>query len=285
MNISSAGRALGMGPAVASAKLAKLEATLKTELLHRSTRKVTLSIDGAAFLPYAREIIAQEDAGRAALGLDRAKIEGTVRFAAPSTFPQLYLVPLLPKLLAAYPGLSLDLRLSDLPLNTVEGSFDLALRSGKAPDSALKGRKLASDRRILVASPAYLARRGTPQSPKDLSAHDLLAFRRSRAYPLRTKAGYDGIFDPTGPDCRVVMDDGASQRLATIAGLGISMNSVWSVAAEIKAGRLVRVLPDHIVDDEAELWLVYPKSNILSPKVRVLIDFLVDWARELPELT
>ena len=278
LNISAAGRALGMGPAVASAKLAKLEASLNTELLHRSTRKVSLSVDGADFLPFAREIIAQEDAGRAALGIGEADISGTIRFAAPSTFAQLHLVPLLPEFLQAFPGVSLDLRLSDLPLNAVEGSFDLALRSGKVPDSALKGRRLATDTRILVASPGYLRLRGTPEEPEDLKDHDLIAFRNASAFPLRSEAGTDGLFDPSTASCRLVMDDGASQRLATIAGAGVSMNSFWSVAADLETGRLSRVLPDHVVDDAAELWLVYPKSNVLSPKVRVLIDFLTNWA-------
>ena len=278
LNISAAGRALGMGPAVASAKLAKLEASLNTELLHRSTRKVSLSVDGADFLPFAREIIAQEDAARAALGIGEAEISGTIRFAAPSTFAQLHLVPLLRAFLQAYPGISLDLRLSDLPLNAVEGSFDLALRSGKVPDSALKGRRLATDTRILVASPEYLRVRGTPKGPEDLKDHDLIAFRNVNAFPLRTETGTDGMFNPAAASCRLLIDDGTSQRLASLAGAGISMNSFWSVVADLETARLSRVLPDHVVDDAAELWLLYPKSNVMSPKVRVLIDFLTNWA-------
>ena len=278
LNISAAGRALGLGPAVASAKLAKLEASLNTELLHRSTRKVSLSVDGADFLPFAREIIAQEDAGRAALGIGEAEISGTIRFAAPSTFAQLHLVPLLRAFLQAYPGISLDLRLSDLPLNAVEGSFDLALRSGKVPDSALKGRRLATDTRILVASPEYLRVRGTPKGPEDLKDHDLIAFRNVNAFPLRTETGTDGMFNPAAASCRLLIDDGTSQRLASLAGAGISMNSFWSVVADLETARLSRVLPDHVVDDAAELWLLYPKSNVMSPKVRVLIDFLTNWA-------
>ena len=278
LNISAAGRALGLGPAVASAKLAKLEASLNTELLHRSTRKVSLSVDGADFLPFAREIIAQEDAARAALGIGEAEISGTIRFAAPSTFAQLHLVPLLRAFLQAYPGISLDLRLSDLPLNAVEGSFDLALRSGKVPDSALKGRRLATDTRILVASPEYLRVRGTPKGPEDLKDHDLIAFRNVNAFPLRTETGTDGMFNPAAASCRLLIDDGTSQRLASLAGAGISMNSFWSVVADLETARLSRVLPDHVVDDAAELWLLYPKSNVMSPKVRVLIDFLTNWA-------
>ncbi|MEM7211214.1 MAG: LysR family transcriptional regulator, partial [Pseudomonadota bacterium] len=120
-NISAAGRDLGYAPAVATARLAKLERGLGSDLLHRSTRKVSLSTEGADFLPYAREIIAQEDAARAALGLGSTSPKGRLRFAAPSTFAQLYIAPLLPEFLAQYPGIDLDLRLSDTPFDLIEG--------------------------------------------------------------------------------------------------------------------------------------------------------------------
>jgi DNA-binding transcriptional LysR family regulator len=160
LNISAAGKALGMAPAVASARLAKLETTLGADLLHRSTRKVSLSLEGAEFLPFAKEILAQENAARAALGQGSETATGTLRFAAPSTFAQLYIVPLLPEFLALNPGINLDLCLSDAQYDLIEGSFDLALRNTALTDSSLKGRKLADDQRILCASPRYLDRYG-----------------------------------------------------------------------------------------------------------------------------
>ncbi|SFK69103.1 regulatory helix-turn-helix protein, lysR family [Loktanella salsilacus] len=129
LNISAAGRSLGLAPAMASARLAKLEHELGAELLHRTTRKVSLSQEGEAFLPYAREILAQSEAGRAALGLNAAEPSGTLRFAAPSSFAQLHIMPLLPAFHAKYPKITLDLRLSDTRFDLIEGSFDLALRS------------------------------------------------------------------------------------------------------------------------------------------------------------
>ncbi|MEO0904816.1 MAG: LysR family transcriptional regulator, partial [Pseudomonadota bacterium] len=129
LNISAAGRELGMAPAVASTRIAKLEHLLGAELLHRSTRKVSLSSEGQDFLPYARDIIAQEDAALAALGKGQTKISGLLRFAAPSTFAQIYIAPLLPKIMDAYPDLTLDLHLSDAQFNLIEGSYDLALRN------------------------------------------------------------------------------------------------------------------------------------------------------------
>jgi DNA-binding transcriptional LysR family regulator len=129
LNISAAGRELGLAPAVASARLAKLETELGVELLRRTTRKVSLSLEGADFLPYAREILAQSEAAQAALGGKGVGAHGTLRFAAPSSFAQLHIMPLLPEFQTLFPDLTLDLRLSDTSFDAIEGSFDLALRA------------------------------------------------------------------------------------------------------------------------------------------------------------
>ncbi|MDP5218250.1 LysR substrate-binding domain-containing protein [Ruegeria sp. 2205SS24-7] len=282
LNISAAGRALGLAPAVASGKLAKLEKALGADLLHRSTRKVSLSLEGAEFLPFAREMLAQEDAGLAALGQRTPQATGTLRFTAPSSFAQLYIAPLLPVFLAAHPGVSLDLRLSDKPFDLIEGSFDLALRNSALEDTSLKGRKLAEDRRILCAAPGYLDQHGIPQHPDDLSAHQLIAFVGRSPRPLIGPQGQEGSFDPRGTSCRLILDDGSCQKQATLAGAGISVNSLWSVHDEIAQGRLIRVLPEHEVADRSVLWLVYPKANVLSAKVRVFMDFLLNRIGKAP---
>ncbi len=277
LNISAAGRQLGLAPAVASARLSKLEKQLGADLLHRSTRKVSLSLEGAEFLPFAREILAQEDAARAALGHGSADISGKLRFAASSTFAQLYIAPLLPEFLERYPKLRLDLKLSDTRVNLIEGGFDLALRNYAIADSSLRARKLADDKRILCAAPAYLARHGTPRTLDDLIKHQLLVFSDGPARTLTADSELPhGKFPPLNTRHSVTCDDGASMRIATTAGVGISMNSLWSVSPEIKSGSLVRVLPDYEIDDQSAIWLVYPKSNVLTVKVRVLIDFLLE---------
>ncbi|MDO6485179.1 LysR family transcriptional regulator [Shimia thalassica] len=282
LNISAAGRALGLAPAVSSARLAKLEQTLGADLLHRSTRKISLSLEGAEFLPYAREMLAQEEAGRAALGQGQATPTGKLRFTAPSTFAQLYIAPILPLFLKAYPGITLDLRLSDSRFDLIEGSFDLAIRNSALEDTSLKGRKLASDRRILCASPAYLAEHGTPARPEDLTDHNLISFADQETRPLAGPHGQSGAFSPRDAQGQLIIDDGLSQKIATIAGAGISINSIWSVHQELRNGQLVRVLPAYQVADETVLWLVYPKANVLSAKVRVFIDFLLDQIGKKP---
>lgn len=276
LNISAAGRDLGLAPAVASARLAKLEREVGAQLLHRSTRKVAISIEGEEFLPFAREILAQRDAAMAALGHGKPDAAGTVRFAAPSSFAQLYIAPILPEFLRLNPGVDLDLRFSDAPFDLLEGSFDLTLRNSTLDDSALKARKLADVEDILCASPEYLERRGTPRSPADLADHDLIAFRRQGERVLISASGERATFSLDEADCRVVIDDGASQRAACAAGLGISVNADWNIHHALREGTLMRVLPDWRIENDIALWLVYPKSNVLTAKVRVLIDFLVE---------
>ena len=275
-NISGAGRTLGLAPAVASARLAKLETTLGADLLHRSTRKVALSAEGEAFLPYAREMLAQEDAGLAALGQGQPTVSGRLRFAAPSTFAQMYIMSLLPQFVALYPEVELDLRLSDIQTDLIEGSFDLALRNQAIADSSLRARKLADDTRILCAAPEYLTRHGTPMVPANLAAHHLIAFRSVKPSPLVARDGARAAFVPGDAVRRMVLDDGQNQRLATIAGCGISINSRWAVSHDLAAGRLVHVLPGWRLDEDLALWLVYPRANVLTAKTRVFIDFLVE---------
>ena len=275
LNISAAGRDLGMAPAVSSARLAKLEQNLGSELLHRTTRKVSLSVEGADFLPFAREIIAQEEAALAALGKQTTTIKGTLRFAAPSSFAQLYIAPILPRFLERYPDLTLDLRLSDVQFDLIEGSYDLALRNAPLVDSSLKGRRLAKDQRILCAAPYYLDTHGVPDTPAELTNHHLIAFRNRQPRPLKGPAGESAIFDPASSKGQLIINDGQSQVRATLAGAGISLNALWSVHDQLKSGRLVRVLPYFEASENNVLWLIYPKSNVLSPKVRVFMDFLV----------
>lgn len=283
LNISAAGRQLGLAPAVASARLSKLEKQVGADLLHRSTRKVSLSLEGAEFLPFAREILEQEAAARAALGHGSAEVTGTLRFAASSTFAQLYVAPILPEFLERYPGVNLELKFSDTQMNLIEGGFDLALRNYAIEDSSLRARKLAADKRILCASPDYLARNGTPKGPDDLVGHQVLVFMDGPARKLIASNGMAACsFPPPSVQNRVVCDDGASMRIATRAGVGISMNSCWSIYRDLEDGSLVRVLPEYQVDDNSAIWLVYPKSNVLTAKVRVFIDFLLEKIGEPP---
>ncbi len=283
LNISAAGRELGLAPSVASAWMAKLEKCVGADLLHRSTRQVSLSTEGQEFLPYARDIIAREDAARAALGQGRAVVSGTLRFTAPSTFAQLYIAPILPAFTAAHPELRLDLRLSDKQFDLIDGSFDLALRNAVLEGSTLRGRKLADDVRILCASPGYLREAGTPTTLDELKRHCLLAFGNDAPQPIARKDGTSATFDPNAGRCNLIIDDGHSHKVATLAGAGIALHSLWSVHKELSSGDLCHVLPEFRGVTETALWLLYPQANILSAKVRVFMDFLLDRIGKNPE--
>nr|WP_147113312.1 LysR family transcriptional regulator [Tateyamaria sp. syn59] len=282
-NISAAGRELGLAPSVASAWMAKLEKCIGADLLHRSTRKVSLSTEGLEFLPYARDIIAREDAARAALGQGRAAVSGTLRFTAPSTFAQLYIAPLLPAFMADHPELRLDLRLSDKQFDLIDGSFDLALRNAVLEDSTLRGRKLADDVRVLCASPAYLTEAGSPTTTDDLKNHRLLAFGSDTPQRLARDDGTIAEFNPNAGRCNLIIDDGLSHKVATLAGAGIALHSLWSVHKELSSGALRRVLPEYRCVTDTALWLLYPQANVLSAKVRVFMDFLLHEIGRTPE--
>ncbi|MEM1403167.1 MAG: LysR family transcriptional regulator [Pseudomonadota bacterium] len=275
-NISGAGRELGMSPATASTRLAALEDRVGADLLRRSTRKVALSLEGEEFLPFAREILAQEQAALNALGQGRADVSGTLRFAAPSTFAEQYIAPKLSKFVAQNPGIHLDLRLTDQPTDLILGSFDLALRNAALDDSNLRARRLAPDQRVLCAAPRYLDEYGVPKSMDELADHALLGFQFGQSVKLRHANGALMDFAPGESRGRIVMDDGACLKRATICGAGISLNSVWSVYEELCDGRLIRVLPTVAGADDIALWLIYPKANVLTAKVRVFIDFLLE---------
>jgi len=276
LNISAAGRELGLAPSVASAWMSKLEKSVGADLFHRSTRKVALSTEGLEFLPYAKDIVAREDAARAALGQGDARISGTLRFTAPSTFAQLYIAPILPDFMKEHPRLRLDMRLSDKQFDLIDGSFDLALRNAVLEDSSLRGRKLANDTRILCASAEYLAEHGHPKVPDDLPDHHLVAFGNDMPHRIIKDDGTHADFDPRLGRCNLIIDDGHSHKVATMAGVGIALHSLWSVHDELASGRLIRVIPDYSCVADTALWLIYPHTNVLSAKVRVFMDFLLD---------
>ncbi|MDT0629317.1 substrate binding domain-containing protein [Alteromonas sp. W364] len=205
------------------------------------------------------------------------KVSGTLRFASSSTFAQLFIAPILPKFTDQYPQINLELKLSDTQMNLIDGGYDLALRNYAVEDSSLIGRKLADDTRILCASPDYLKKYGIPKEPSDLEQHQLIFFDSNKTRKLvSTVAGESYAFPLHPVKSRVICDDGSSIRIAAKAGLGICMSSIWNVHTELKEGSLVRVLPDYKYDDNVAVWLVYPKSNVLTAKVRVFIDFLIE---------
>lgn len=272
-SISAAARDLGMTPAGASARLASFERQLGTRLLHRTTRMATLTEDGQAFLPHAEHLRDAFEVARAALGGRQAAPHGTLRVAAPSSFARMHIVPGLADFMTRYPDLRLDLRLSDRVVDLVEGAFDVAVRYADLSDSTFMARQIAPDRRVLVASPDYLDRRGMPHVPDDIDAHDCLVVGTLDLWVFRGAAG-ERIEKRVMPLLRI--DDGAAVRDAACAGQGIALMATWCAADELRSGALVPLLPEYPLISTQTLWALYPSSRELAPKVRVFIDWLVE---------
>lgn len=285
-SISAAARDLGITPAAASARLASFEKGLGARLVHRTTRLATLTEDGRAFLPHAEHLLDAADIALVALGRERAAPSGVLRIAAPSSFARMHIVPGLPDFTARYPELRLDMRISDSVVDLVEGGFDVAVRYADLRDSSFVAKRIAPDRRVLVASPGYLERHSQPQSPEELHAHACLV------------VGTLDLWTFQGPDNEVIakrvipslrINDGGAVRDAACDGLGIALMATWCAADELRAGALVPILRDFPLVSTQTLWAIYPSSRELAPKVRVFIDWLIDrfgpnpyWDRGLP---
>ncbi|OAN12999.1 LysR family transcriptional regulator [Photobacterium jeanii] len=272
-NISQAGKEMDLSAPVASMHISKLEESIGARLIHRTTRKVSLTEEGEALLPYAEEIIHSVDAARATVGTGKAQPKGTLRVTAPASFGRMHLIPALNGFLDQYPDLSIDIRLTDSMVDLVEGGFDVAIRNADLKDSSLIAKKLASDQRIMCASPDYLAQYGEPKSPNDLKNHLCI-----------NQAGLDGwTFDtPDGalhikPKGKIRIDHGEAVRDAAADGMGIAKCATWIAYQHLNNGSLVRVLQDTPLIDNAAIWAVYPSSRLLAPKVRAFIDYFAQY--------
>lgn len=271
-NISSAGNELGLSPAVASSYINKLEASLGTRLIHRTTRKVSLTKDGEAFLPHAEDVLASVEAARTSVGVGNHSPSGTLRVTAPASFGRMHLVPKMKDFMQIYPDISIDCHFSDSIVDLVEGGFDIAIRNASLKSSSLIARKLAPDNRILCASPEYIAKYGEPQTPQELEEHNCLILKGLDYWEFETPDGIVTI----KPQGKFKIDNGEAVRDACVQGLGVTINSTWSVYECLKRGELVQVLKDYPFISTAAIWAVYPSSRQLAPKVRAFIDFFAN---------
>jgi len=270
-SFSRAGRELGLSQPSVSRIIGELEARLGVTLLLRSTRRITVTDAGALFLDRAREILAEiEDAEDAARGLD--SLRGIIRLAIPVVYGTRKIIPLLPKFLSTHPLLRVELSVADERQDLVAEGADIAIRTGDLDDSVFGARKLATLQRMLVASPAYLAARGTPKTPADLASHDCIFgpgnFGRARWSFSRN--GNETSVDVRG---RIHTDSGPGLFASVMAGLGIAMASTVMVEPEIRTGALVPLLRGYKLST-VDVHAVFPGGPRPSAKVRALVDFL-----------
>ena len=267
--IGQAARDLGLSPATASARLGALEASLGVRLFNRTTRAVSLTSEGAVLLPYAQNALELIDEGVATIMGAHEAPSGRLRMTMSGSFGRMHVMPRLAAFKARYPDITLDLQLSDDMQDLVVGAYDLAIRNAALIDSTLMARKLADDERLLVASPDYLQRAGEWDTPDDLLKHHCIVSTISRQWRFA-----DGMV--IKPPATMRINDGEGARLAAEAGLGITVKSRWNAYQALADGRLVHVLPDYPLMTESAIWAVTPPGRLMPPKVRVMIDFLVE---------
>ena len=278
-SLSAAGRHLGVPLATVSRKLADLEAHLKTRLITRSTRKLVLTDAGRDYLAACRQILEQvEEAERAAAGA-YANVKGQLVIAAPIVFGRLHVVPVAAAFLERHPEVDIQLRLGDRNVNLIEEHVDVALRIGTLPDSNLVATQVGSIRRVVCASPDYLHRFGTPQSPDDLATHRCISFDGLESATTWTFVGSAGEKRPVAVHSRLTVSTADAAIAASILGLGLTRVLSYQVADAMLDGRLVRVL----ADDEppaVPASLIYPGQGRLPMKTQAFIDFAVGQLRE-----
>jgi DNA-binding transcriptional LysR family regulator len=270
---SAAARSLDLTPSAVSKLIARLEDRLGARLLIRTTRALRLTEEGEAYHRAALRVL--QELNEADLAVSAGAVRGRVRVSASVPFGQEFVVPALPAFLARYPDTSVDLSLSDDIVNLLTNRTDIAIRVGNLPDSALIAKKLGQSRRALVASPAYLARAGMPETPADLAQHNCIAFnfRPSRAgWPFRD-GGRDFEQVVAG---NILVNNGETARQTALDGLGIARLGYFHVAADIAAGRLVPLLEAFNPGDLELIHAIYVGGGEVPGRVRAFIDHLAD---------
>ena len=285
-SISAAARSLDLSVAVASQRLKRLERDLGVRLLHRTTRQLHPTPEGLLLAEQGRVLV--EDLESLTDGLRRtgSGVAGTLRVTMSSTFGRLYISPLLPEFLALHPGVRVSVDLNDLKVDLVSAGMDLAIRIGALDDSTLVARQIASNRRVLCASPEYLRRHGEPKTPADLARHECLLLVGSQGRQDLWRLQDQGKEVAVRVSGRLESNQGELLRDAAVAGLGIALHSTWHVNGDLRAGRLQVVLPDYPLADTG-IHAVMPQRRLVPPRVRAFVDFLAHklggvppWERE-----
>lgn len=269
---------LGMSKAAVSRHVSDLEQRLGVRLLQRTTRRLSLTDEGQAFYARSKEALALVDEAETEIRSRSTEASGVVRVNAPHTFGVLHLAPLWGAFMDANPRVSLEVTLSDRVVDLVDEGFDLAIRIATLPNSTLVSRKLASTRVMLCASPAYLARVGTPMRPADLALHQVIAYSYWASRDEWTFTGPDGEVT-VRTHARLYANNGDTCLAAALNGQGIILQPSFLVADDVRAGRLVELMPAYR-SIELGIYAVYPTRKQLALKVRRLIDYLAEALHE-----
>jgi len=272
-SFSGGAERLGIATSVASKRVSKLERALGVRLLHRTTRRLSLTEAGAAYLDHCGRVLEALELAEAAVGRLRGTPRGLLRVTAPTEFSAFRLAPLLPEFLARYPEVAIELDASDRVVGLVQERYDLGMRILRDPPPGLAQRRLAPLRSVVCASPAYLKRRGTPRAPDDLERHDCLSIpdymgqgewlfsRQGREHKVRVRG-------------RCTSNSSSALRALALAGAGIALLPDYIAGRDLETGALRPVLADYESYPGVAVYAVYAVQRFVPPKLRAFIDFI-----------
>lgn len=269
-SLSAAGRDLGMSPAMVSKRLAKLETRLGVKLFYRSTRRLALTEAGQGFYDRIVPILSAVEEAESLTSGRSGAVRGRLRVSAPTSFGRMHLAPHLKGFLADHPDLRLELNLTDNFVDLVAEGVDVAVRIAALEDSSLVAQKLAPNRRVLCAAPAYLQAYGEPEDLEALQSHRLLTALHQTPWRLMGPEGGVNI----RAESFIRTNSSEVVREAAVAGLGIAMRSTWDVSKELAEGRLKIILPQYAGSSDVGIYAVFPSRHLVPPKVRSFVAFL-----------
>jgi DNA-binding transcriptional LysR family regulator len=272
-SLTATAAAEGVAPAVIGRRIDGLEARLGVKLLVRTTRRITLTHEGAAFLEDCQRVLADLNQAESSVSAGGVRASGHLRITAPAGFGRRHVAPLVPRFLALHPDVSISLNLSDRVVDIVNESVDCAIRVGDLPDSSLISVRLADNRRMCVAAPAYLARAGVPQHPSELVRHECLTLSSDASQTRGWAFLVDGNLTHQRPRGRLDCSDGQVLHSWCLQGLGIAWRSTWEVEADVASGQLRTVL-DEFAAPPNGIYAVFPHAKHLPLRVRLWIDFI-----------
>ena len=272
-SLSAAARTEGVTPAIIGRRLDALEARLRVKLLIRTTRKLTLTFEGQAFLEDCQKVLNDLANAEAAVSLGSLRASGQLRLSAPSGFGRRHVAPLVGDFMRSNPEVTVNLDLSDRLVDLLNENIDCAIRIGELTDSSLVSVRLGEMRRMVVASPAYLVANGIPRTPADLAGHNCLSLGQQRGWAFRDPQ--TGIVDTLKVSGTFECNDGAVLHEWALAGRGLAWRSLWEVGQDLQEGRLSSVL-DAWQAPPMGIYAVFPQRRHLPLRVRLFIDLLKD---------
>ena len=280
-SFAGAARALGITSSAVSKQVQNLEHELRAKLLNRTTRKVSLTEEGALFFERASRALDDLQEAREEIYELKATPRGTLRVSVPMAFGSSHLKRPIAEFAATYPEVTLDVSFDDRLVNIAEEAFDVVLRIGVLEDSSMIARRLAPVPIVACASPAYLARHGTPAAPDDLTRHNVLAYTRNKgAHEWRYK-GPDGREGLVSLESTFRADAAEMMTEAALQGLGIMISPVFFLTDALAAGALVPILAEYRTWPERNLYAVFPPNRYLSTRLRLFVDHLDAYCRKL----